>query len=265
MKRAWGRAAGLAALTVLECPHDAQVRIAAQAGYTHVGLRLVPVAGQPYHHPLDLPLLEACLRETGVRVLDVEVFRLTPETKVADWENVLAVSQRLGASDILVHGADSDEQRLIDTFGRLGELASRYKLRANLEPMPWVDVSNIAKALRILRSAGKPNSGLLVDAIHFSRARDSLAELKKVPREYLHYAQLCDARPEIPTDPQEIIRQARGDRLFPGEGGLDLRGLLAALPPDIPLSLEVPVAQQLDSLERARRALAGTKAILGLA
>src|SRR4029079_5937176 len=127
------RPIGLAALTVLECPHDSQVRIAAQAGYTHVGLRLVPVAGQPYNHPLDLALLEAGLRETGIRVLDVEVFRLTPETRVADWENVLAVSQRLGASDILVHGADSDEHRLIDSFVRLCELARRYKLRANLE------------------------------------------------------------------------------------------------------------------------------------
>ena len=262
MRRALGRNTGLAALTVLECPHDSQVRLAAQAGYTHVGLRLVPVAGQPYNHPLDLPLLEACLRDTGVRVLDVEVFRLTPETKVADWENVFAISQRLGASDILVHGADNDESRLTSTFGQLCELAGRYRLRANLEPMPWVDVSNIASALRILRGAGRSNSGLLVDAIHFSRARDSLAELKKVPREYLHYAQLCDARPEIPGDPQEIIRQARGDRLFPGEGGLDLRGLLDALPPDIPLSLEVPVAQKLAPLERARRALAGTEAIL---
>jgi sugar phosphate isomerase/epimerase len=238
------------------------IGLAAQAGYTHVGLRLVPVAGQPYNHPLDVPLIEACLRETGVRVLDVEVFRLTPETKVADWENVLAVSRRLGASDILVHGADAQEERLVETFGRLCDLAGRYKLRANLEPMPWVDVSNIAKALRVLRAAGRSNSGLLVDAIHFSRARDSLGELRKVPREYLHYAQLCDARPEIPTDPQEIIRQARGDRLFPGEGGLDLRGLLGALPADIPLSLQVPVVEKLEPLERARRARDGVLAIL---
>lgn len=256
------RAIGLAALTVLECPHDAQVRIAAQAGYTHVGLRLMPVAGQPYTHPLDVPLLEACLRETGIRVLDVEVFRLTPETKVGDWQNIFAISQRLGASDILVHGADPEEKRLTENFGRLCELAGRYGLRANIEPMPWVDVSNMAKALRILRGAGKSNSGLLVDAIHFSRARDSLVDLKKVPREYLHYVQLCDARAEIPADPQEIIRQARGDRLFPGEGGLDLRGVLAALPADLPISLEVPVAQKLEPLERARRARATTEAIL---
>lgn len=253
---------GLAALTVLECSHDAQVRIAARAGYTHVGLRLVPVAGQPYHHPLNVALLEQCVADTGVRVLDVEVFRLTPETKVADWEEVLAVSQRLGASDMLVHGADSEQNRLVETFGQLCDLAARYRLRANLEPMPWVDVSNIASALRILRGAGKSNSGLLVDAIHFFRAGDSLAELKKVPRDYLHYAQLCDARPQTPTDLQEIIRQARGDRLFPGEGGLDLRGLLGALPADIPFSLEVPVVEKLAPLERARRARAATEAIL---
>ena len=259
------RQIGLAALTVLECPHEAQVRIAAQAGYSHVGLRLVPVSGQPYHHPLDIPLLEACLRETGMKVLDVEVFRLTPETKVADWESVLAVSQRLGASDILVHGAEPQENRLVETFGRLCELAGRYKLRANLEPMPWVDVSNIAAALRILRAAGKANGGLLVDAIHFFRAGDSLAELRKAPREYLHYAQICDARAEKPADMQEIIRQARGDRLLPGEGGLDLRGLLGALPADIPLSVEVPMAAKLPPLERARRALEATKAILGRA
>jgi sugar phosphate isomerase/epimerase len=258
------RALGLAALTVLELPHDEQVRVAAQAGYSHVGLRLVPVAGQPYEHPLDIPLIEQCLADTGVRVLDVEVFRLTPQTRVAEWENVLAISRRLGASDILVHGADADEPRLVETFGQLCELAARYGLRANLEPMPWVDVSNIAKALRVLQGARCTNSGLLVDAIHFFRAGDSLAELAKVPRQYLHYVQLCDARAEKPADMQEIIRQARGDRLFPGEGGLDLRGLLGALPADLALSLEVPVAQSLPALERARRARAATEAILAL-
>ena len=257
------RPIGLAALTVLELPHDQAVRVAAETGYSHVGLRLVPVAGQPYSHALDVPALERALADNGVRVLDVEVFRLTPQTKAEEWEPVFAISQRLGASEILVHGADPDESRLIHTFARLCELAGKYKLRANIEPMPWVDVSNIARTLRILRGAGKANAGLLVDAIHFFRAGDSLEDLRKVPREYLHYAQFCDAYAERPTDMQEIIRQARGDRLFPGEGGLDLRGLLGALPADLPLSLEVPVAEKMAPLERARRARAATEAILG--
>jgi sugar phosphate isomerase/epimerase len=247
---------------VLELPHAEQISVAAQAGYTHVGLRLVPVAGQPYNYPFDVAEVERRLADTGVRMLDVEVFRLTPETKINEFESAMAAAQRLGATELLVHGADPDQSRLIETFGRLCDLAARYGLAANLEPMPWVDVSNVAKAMRILDGAARGNAGLLVDAIHFDRAADTPQALAKVDRRRLRYMQLCDARPERPADTQEIIRQARGDRLFPGEGGLDLKGLLCALPAGIPLSLEIPVAQKLEPLERARRALAATKRLL---
>jgi sugar phosphate isomerase/epimerase len=256
------RPIGLAALTVLELPHVQQISAAAQAGYSHVGLRLIPVAGQPVVHPFDVIEVEKRLADTGVRVLDVEVFRLTPETRVADFEPAIAVAARLHATELLVHGADPDEARLTESFARLCDLAARYGLGANLEPMPWVDVSNIGKALRILHGAARPNGGLLVDAIHFFRAGDTPQALEKVPRQYLRYLQLCDARPERPADMQEIIRQARSDRLFPGEGGLDLKGLLRALPPEIALSLEIPVSKPMAPLERARRALEATRAIL---
>jgi sugar phosphate isomerase/epimerase len=256
------RAVGLAALTVLELPHEEQVSVAAQAGYSHVGLRLVPVAGQPYNHPFDVVQVEKRLTDTGVDVLDVEVFRLTPQTNMKEFEPAMAGAQRLGATELLVHGADPEEARLIDTFGRLCDLAARYGLSANLEPMPWVDVSNIAKAMRILDGAARPNGGLLVDAIHLFRAGDSPQALAKVPRRFLRYVQLCDARPERPADMQEIVRQARSDRLFPGQGGLDLKGLLRALPSEIPISLEIPISKKMEPLERASRALEAARAIL---
>jgi sugar phosphate isomerase/epimerase len=258
------RGIGLAALTVLELPPHEQVSVAAQAGYSHVGLRLIPVAGQPFHHVLDVDKVEKRLADTGVRVLDVEVFRLAPETRIDEFESTMAAAARLRATELLVHGADPDATRLTETFARLCDLAASYGLSANLEPMPWVDVSNLAKAQRVLDAAGRNNSGLLVDAIHFYRAGDSLQALAKLPRKLLRYMQLCDARPERPSDMQEIIRQARSDRLFPGEGGLDLRGLLAALPAGIPISLEVPVSKKMEPLERARRALAATNAILSI-
>ena len=88
------------------------------------------------------------------------------------------------------------------------------------------------------------------------------AHYDSVPRKFLRYTQLCDARAERPTDMQEIIRQARSDRLFPGQGGLDLKGLLRALPGEIPISLEIPISKRMEPLERARRALDATRAIL---
>ena len=254
---------GLAHLTALELTPAELITTAATAGYDGVGLRLVPVVGQAFPHaPLDLPAIERAVKETGLRIYDIEVFRLDAQTKVADFEPMLEISQRLGATELLVHGADADASRLTNSFGELCDLAARYRLAANLEPMPWVDVSNMAKALRVIEGAGRPNGALLVDAIHFFRGGDRLAELARVPRERLRYMQFTDARAEVPTDMQEMIRQARGDRLFPGEGGLDLRGLLKALPADLPISLEIPYAKPMPALERVRRALDATKAML---
>jgi sugar phosphate isomerase/epimerase len=252
------RPIALAALTVLELPPPEQVAVAAQAGYSHVGLRLIPVANQtlPAFDPREL---ERRLADTGVRVLDVEVFRLAPETRVAAFEPTLAASARLGATQILVHGADPDTARLVENFSALCDLAARYRLAANLEPMPWVEVSNLAKVRQVLDGASRSNGALLVDAIHFDRAGDRLDELEGFR---LNYMQLCDARRERPADLQEIIRQARSDRLFPGEGGLDLHGLLRALPADLPISVEVPYAKPLAPLERAKRALAATRSLL---
>jgi len=250
---------GLAALTVLELSHHELVSVAAQAGYSHVGLRLRPVTGQPYLHAIDEAAIASRLADTGVRVLDVEVFRLEGDTRVADFEREIAISARLGASQLLVHGADAEHARLVESFGRLCELASRYRLAANLEPMPWVDISTVAKAKRVVEDAGRKNGAVLVDAIHFFRADNRLDELGSVRQNYL---QFCDAVAERPTETAELIRQARGDRLPPGEGGLDLRGLLAATPAGLPLSLEVPMARALPPLEKARLAYRATQNML---
>jgi sugar phosphate isomerase/epimerase len=253
------RKIGLAALTVLELSPQEQISVAAQAGYDFVGLRLIPVSGQPHQHAVDVPAIQNRLAATGMKVLDVEVFRLDPETEVGDYEAMLAIAARLRATDLLVHGADSDRSRLADNWGRLCELADRYGLAANMEPMPWVAISTIAKANRILELAPRDNAAVLPDAIHFFREANRLEDLATTKSRYL---QFCDARAERPKSMEEIRRQAREDRLMPGEGELDLSGLLAALPPDLPIGLEIPYARPMPPLERARLALAKTSALL---
>ena len=67
--------------------------------------------------------------------------------------------------------------------------------------------------------------------------------------------QLCDAPAQIPDNEQELIHQARAARKVPGEGGLDLHGLMSALPTTLPVSLEVPLSGAqgaLPALNRAR-------------
>jgi sugar phosphate isomerase/epimerase len=256
MKRRYG----LAALTVLELSPAEQVSAAAAAGYDDVGLRLVPVAGQPVVHAIDIPEIARRLAATGLRVLDVEVFRLSAETKVADFEPALADAARLGASQLLAHGADGDESRLADNFGRLCDLSAAHGLSVNLEPMPWVDVATVAKAKRLIAAAGRRNAAVLVDPIHFFRAENRLEDLAGLAFNYL---QFCDARAERPADHRELMRQAREDRMLPGEGGLDLAGLMRALPANLPISIELPLARKLDPAARARLVLEATRRFLG--
>jgi sugar phosphate isomerase/epimerase len=253
------RPLGLAALTVQELAPDQQVSVAAETGYDFVGLRLVPIAGQRIVHAIDIPVIEARLAATGMRVLDIEVFRLEAETKVADFEAALADARRLGASQLLAHGADADDARLADNFGRLCDLAAAYGLAVNLEPMPWVDVSTVAKAKRLIASAGRSNAAVLVDPIHFFRAENRFEDLAGLSFNYL---QFCDARAERPVDARELMRQAREDRMLPGEGGHDLAGLLRALPESLPMCLELPLARKLDPTARARLALDATRKFL---
>ena len=64
--------------------------------------------------------------------------------------------------------------------------------------------------------------GVLVDALHFDRSNSSIAELGRVPAHRLHYWQLCDGPTERPATTEEMIHAARYERMFPGEGGIDL-------------------------------------------
>ena len=70
---------------------------------------------------------------------------------------------------------------------------------------------------------------------NFDRSASRLEDLARVAPSRLRYAQLCDAAGLRPTDMAEILRQARNERRFPGDGECDLAGLLRCLPSDIAL------------------------------
>ena len=266
------RPISLAALTVLELTPPEMVSCAAEAGYSHVGIRLLPATPTEPQHDLvgDTPLLREVLRrlaDTGIQVLDAEIFRLKPETRVADFDAAMATAARLGARELLVAGNDPDEARLTASFAAFCDLAARHGLGANLEFMPWTDARDLSQAARIVGQAGRANGGVLIDAFHLSRSGSRVEQIAALPPARLRYLQLCDVPAAIPPTLDAILAEARAERRFPGDGGLDLAGLLRAVPRHLPLSLEIPtqaLARSLGASERARRALLATRALLAL-
>lgn len=261
---------GIAPLTHLELSPPDMVSNAAAAGCDGLGLRLIPAtADEPRHDTQgDTPLVREAarrLRDTGLQVWDIEIFRLQPATRVADYEGALEAGAVLGARHVLAAPQDADTARLADRLGQLCTLAARYGLVVDLEPTPWYEVPTLEAAARVIEATGRDDLGLVVDPLHWDRAGGTPAGVAALNPAYFRYAQLCDAPAQRPSDRATLLHQARAERLMPGDGGLDLRGLLRALPAGIALSLEVPMASlaaTLPALERARRLVDKTRTLL---
>ncbi len=194
-------------------------------------------------------------------MLDVEIVRLV---EAMDWpliERVLEFAERFGVSRLLVADNDPDSARSCASLAELAERSAAYGVTPHLEFMPWTCAPNLASARA--RIAGVANCSLLIDAFHLVRSGGSPNELAQ-DDDQVGYLQLCDIAGPIPAM-DEILREARSDRLFPGAGEIDLAALLRRLP-GRPLSLEVPADALRDSgadaADRARMALESTRALL---
>lgn len=263
----------LAALTAPELAPPEMIEVAARTGYSRVGLRVIPVAPGSWAYPLmDDPegLRETLARiaGTGIGVGDLEIAMLKPDTDVRAFLPLLEVGAKLGAKHVLVAGYDPEETRLTETYAAFCDAAAPFGLTADLEFMPWTTVPNLAAAIRVAGAADRPNAGVLVDPLHFSRSDSTLAELGGLRREWLHYWQLCDAPVQEGYTTEDLLHAARAERLFPGEGGIDLVSLIRAMPSDLPISLEIPtteLARTVGAQERACRAMGCAKAVLARA
>jgi sugar phosphate isomerase/epimerase/4-hydroxyphenylpyruvate dioxygenase-like putative hemolysin len=260
----------LAHLTALSMSPPDLVDAAASAGYRYVGVRMTRVTAQEPHYPLayDPALMRATkthLAATGTEVLDVELARFTSGDSPRDYLRFLEAGAELGARHVITQLPDSDFGRKTDRFAELCQLALPLGLTIDLEFPSWTETPNLTEATRVLRAADQPNAGMLIDVLHFARSRSSVDDLRKLPPEWFHYAHVCDAPAEIPDTTAGLIHTARFERLFPGEGGIDIAGILAALPAGIPYALEIPRATlvaQIGPKEHARLAIGAARSHL---
>jgi sugar phosphate isomerase/epimerase len=235
----------LAHLTVLSLTPPQLVEVAARTGYDYVGVRMTRVTPDEVLYDLarDSALMretKARLADTGIAVLDVELFRMDPSLDAEHFFPELEATAELGARHIIAQVPDPDRERATARFARLCDLAKPLDIFVSLEFPHWTETGNLTEAAHIVRTVNRSNAGILVDMLHFARSNSSLDELAQLPREWLRYAHVCDAAKEVPPTMAGIIRTARDERLFPGEGGINVREILAQMPQDIPYALEIP-------------------------
>ena len=260
----------LAHLTVLTLTPPQLVDVAARTGYDCVGVRMTRVTPEEVLYPLatDRTLrreTKARVAGTGVRIHDIELLRMDPAQDADHFLPCLEAGAELGARHAIAQLPDPDRARATARFARLCDLAKPLGIFVSLEFPHWTETGNLAEAARVVREVNRSNAGILVDMLHFGRSNSNLEELAKLPREWFRFAHVCDAAKEVPPTMACIIRTARDERQFPGEGGIAVREILARMPQDIPYALEIPrvtLTKAIGPEEVARLALRVTKSHL---
>lgn len=264
----------LAHLTILDAPPPQLIHIAAQTGYDFVGLRLIPlglpgeVAYEPHVDTVMRRAINTAIRETGVRLLDVELARITETSQPESYLPALETAAELGARHVLSSVWMHDRTQVVERFARLCEIAKPLGLTVNLEFVSSTEWNSLAGALDVVTHCGHDNVGIMVDTLHFHRSGGSLDQLDHVPQRWCHFAHVSDDRRDLPASLEEARRTMREERLYPGEGVVDIAGILAHLPPSVICAIELPHLQRLRALGAevfARTCLERTKQYLGIA
>lgn len=219
--------------------HDPEILVsaAADAGFKAVGLR---IDGQSWDKG-RIARLKDRICTTGLIVLDAEVLWIQPGPSDPRLLTLADVAIELGARNLLVVSSDSDHSSCIKKFREICAHAGGTDLQVSLEFGYFSKVHTLAAALAIVTAADCANARILVDPLHLSRSHDSVSDLATISPHFFSYAQFCDASNVAPdtADFSAIREEALDGRLLPGLGSLPLEALLTALPPALPLSVEL--------------------------
>ena len=263
---------GIERLCVFGMPPVPFVELAAELECGYIGIGL---SAMGYYNPHDYPdwsLREdkilrretlAALRDNGVIVALCEGFGVRRDASVRNLEADLDVAAELGARRINVVSIDPDLSRTLDEFALLAEMASIRGMETVTEIGPG-PIADLASALEAVRHVDRPGFRLLVDTMHFFRFGGTVAQLREIDPGAIGYVQLCDAPADSPFD--SYMEEALHERMIPGTGDLPLAEMLAVIPRDVVVSVEVPqrslAGAGVPPRERVARSVRATRQML---
>jgi sugar phosphate isomerase/epimerase len=264
---------GIEQLTVLAMPPVEYVRLASELGCVSIstGVTGMPLtmfgiedyAPWPMWSLRDEPTLRretiAAMRDTGVAIGLAEGFRAASDADVADYARDLDVFAELGAQRLNAICMEGGMAMAVDQLGRLADMARERGMLFTIEFFPSEGINSFERALEVTGAIGRDKAKVLLDTMHFFRTGGTLDKLAAAGTDAIGYVQLADS-PDTPPD-ESYFMTSLFARDVPGEGALPLLELVAALPTDMPISVEVP---RLDAM-RAIGARAHAARVVGAA
>ena len=246
-------------------PLDA-VAAAGEAGYDLCGVQF-RTYGQPASPLLDDPAFIVAVRRalsaSGVSVLEVSNVVLDETFSAREAQAFATFAGAIVARVLQVVGWDDVVDRAVENLALVADLAADAGLGVVVEFMPYSQTKTLGDALHLVTEIGRPNVKLLLDSLHLFRSGGSVAEVAAVDPWRFGVIQLSDASAKAPAY-EDLRPESIGNRLVPGTGEFPLYELLAALPVDLPISLEVPCAAvaELPHVDQARFVLDGFRRFL---
>lgn len=264
--------------TMLNVEAPQFVHAAADAGFRRISLRVRnPSTGLP-GRVLGEKSLEgdtAFRRETrkamddrGVTLEEAEAAVVTPDTDLAELRPYMDSAAFLGAVGVIpVFAGQTSETQVVDQLGAFAAMARQYGLMAMVEFIAVFAVPNIGAAERVIRASGADNAGIIVDSLHWTRSGGTVEDIRAVDPALILSSQIDDGDRSFPNEGQNWWREMSLARSFLGDGDFQVKAMIEALPPTIPIGYEV-ISEEfqqrgLPPAEMARIAMDNIKAYFG--
>ena len=259
----------LAHLTVIGCSPAEMIHIAARTGYDFVSIRLIPMGVEGEFKCLSQD--KAMIRETrdaldstGVKMLDLELARIMDDVPPETYLPAMEVAAELGASHVISSAwtrEHNERNFIIEKYAEICDLAAPLGLTVDLEFPSFSSLPTLKDAADVVRTANRPNGGILIDTLYMYFSGLSLDELETLPPEWFHFMHICDTDAALPATLDKIRHVARDDRKYLGEGRIDFDSILERMPVSI-YSIELPNRTRVKEYgyeEHARRCLLSAK------
>jgi len=204
-------------------------RAASAAGFTGIGLHVDDLP-RTVASGLDVAGMRSVLADTGLRVVEIEflggwALDADPTELERTVGRIEAVADAFGGRHVSAGEFRGDTGLDLDAAAtRLDVLARRLArrgLQVAVEGFPWSALAGPTTVLELLQRAASPNIGQLIDVWHFFN-NGGTPDAVTGP---IAAVQLNDG-PRVHGD---YLRHARAARRLPGEGELDVVGLLRAV------------------------------------